>query len=203
MVYFEVSEDMRTHAQADGIENAEDYDRSQSERNFDRLAGELGERIFTQILNNKTDFDFQHLGGKTECDFLIEGCVEIDVKTRTEIDEDKRDLIAPTDLPDGLHDMYILLRCVYDEDEMEKLRHERTIQGIEIIQRWNKETVVEDGEPFNPSRVQGRASGNYRQTTIVDFEDGDGLIDLVPTIERMIREKTPAVTSEPRAQPAD
>jgi len=197
-----VTPQLREQAQTDGISNAEDYDRSPSEREFDRLAGELGELAFARFLEEQTNFSFQHLGGKTECDFNIEG-VEIDVKTRTEIDENKRDLIVPTDLPDGLHDMYILLRCVYDEDDMHKDRHERTIRGIEVIQRWNKETIVEDGEPFNPRKVQGRESGNYRQTTIVDFEDGDGLLDVVPTIERMIQEKMPVATSEPQAQPAD
>jgi hypothetical protein len=197
-----VTENLREQAQADGISNAEDYDRSPSEREFDRLAGELGELAFAQFLEEQTDFSFEHLGGKTECDFSVEG-VEIDVKTRTEINENKRDLIVPTDLPDGLHDMYILLRCVYDDDEMHKDRHERTIQGIEVIQRWDKDTVDEKGEEFNPPQVQGRASGNYRDTVIVDFEDGDGLLDVIPTIERMIQEKMPVATSEPQAQPAD
>ncbi|QLH78168.1 hypothetical protein HZS55_13010 [Halosimplex rubrum] len=196
-----VTEDLRSEAQTDGISNAEDYDRSPSEREFDRLAGELGELAFARFLEEQTNFAFEHLGGKTECDFNVEG-VEIDVKTRTEIDDNKRDLIVPTDLPDGLHDMYILLRCVYDEDEMDKQRHKRSIQGIEVIQRWDKETVEEKGEAFNPPQVQGRASENYRDTVIVDFEDGDGLLDVIPTIERMVRE-TVQLSAEPQAQPAD
>jgi hypothetical protein len=198
-----VTQELREEPQTDGISNAEDYDRSPSEREFDRLAGEIGELVFTQFLEEETDFAFEHLGGKTECDVRIEGCIEIDVKTRTEVDENKRDLIVPTDLPDGLHDMYILLRCVYHEDEMHKDREERTIQGIEVIQRWNKETVEEKGEAFNPPTVQGRASGNYRDTVIVDFEDGDGLLDVVPTIEKIVNEKVRVTTSESQAQPAD
>lgn len=198
-----VTDEIREQAQKEGISNGEDYDRSPSERQFDRFAGDIGEIVFAQFLQQETDFSFEHLGGKTECDFNIEG-VEIDIKTRTEIDENKRDLIAPTDLPDGLHDMYILLRCVYDKDEMDKPRHERTIQGIEVIQRWNKETVEEKGKPFNPRRVQNRKSSNYRQTTIVNYEDGDGLIDLIPTLRDMIRQRTPTVSTEShQAQPAD
>jgi hypothetical protein len=191
MISLAVTEDLREQAQTDGIESSEDYDRTKKERDFDKYVGDLGELAFKRILEEKTDFDYEHLGGKTECDFIVEGHT-VDVKTRTVIDEAKRDLIVPADLADGFHDFYVLLRCVYAEDDWEDLdRHERTVEALEFIGLWDADTVEAKGEAFEPPWVQGRPSANYRDTVICDYGTHADLMDFSPLMESQ------------QAQPAD
>lgn len=189
-ITFEVTDELRKRAKKEGYGASEDYDRSIDERNFDGYVGDLGELVFAEILDEKTDWEYEHLGGKTECDFMIEG-YSVDVKTRTVIDDQKRDLIVPADLKDGFHDFYVLLRCVYDEDEMHKERHERTVQALEFIGLWDSATVEKVSEPFAPLWVQGRSSANNRETVICDYGTHQDLMEMGP----MMRSN--------QAQPAD
>jgi hypothetical protein len=192
MISIAVTPELREQAQKDGIENSEDYDRTKKERDFDRYVGDLGELAFAKILEEKTSFDYEHLGGKTECDFIVDG-YSVDVKTRTVIDDEKRDLIVPADLADGFHDFYVLLRCVYAEDDYDDLaRHERTVEALEFIGLWNSETIEVKGEPFEPAWVQGRPSANYRDTVICDYGTHADLMDFAPLMQ-----------SQQQAQPAD
>lgn len=107
MISIAVTDQLREQAKKQGYDTSEDYDRSPKERDFDGYVGDLGELAFKRILEEKTDFDYEHLGGKTECDFIVNGAT-VDVKTRTVIDDEKRDLIVPADLSDGFHDFYVL-----------------------------------------------------------------------------------------------
>jgi len=191
MISLAVTEDLREQARNEGYGESEDYDRSQKERDFDGYVGDLGELAFKKILEEKTNFEYEHLGGKTECDFLIEGH-SVDVKTRTVIDDEKRDLIVPADLADGYHDFYVLLRCVYAEDDWEDLaRHERTVEALEFIGLWDAATVEKVSEPFNPPWVQGRSSANYRDTVICDYGTHADLMDFT------------SLMNSQQAQPAD
>ncbi|WP_148708228.1 hypothetical protein [Haloferax sp. Atlit-12N] len=193
MISLAVTEELREQAQKDGIEAGEDYNRTKKERDFDRYVGDLGELAFKQILEQNTNFEYKHLGGKKDADFVVEG-FEVDVKTRTVIGENKKDLIVPADLPDGFHDFYVLLRCVYaEDDDLEDLdRHERTIEALEFIGLWNKRTIEEKGESFNPPWVQGRSSDNNRYTVICDYGTHADLMDFAPLMQ-----------AQQQAQPAD
>lgn len=192
MITFDVTDDLREQADEHGYESSEDYTRTKKERDYDGYVGDLGELVFAEILEEKTSFDYEHLGGKTEADFVVEGC-EIDVKVRTVIGENKKDLIVPSDLPDGFHDFYVLLRCVYADDDWEsKDRAERKIEALEFIGLWDVETVEQVSEPFKPRKVQGRDSENYRETVLCDFETRSDIMDFAP----MVKSHSPA-------QPAD
>jgi hypothetical protein len=190
-ITFEITDELREQARSEGYGASEDYDRDPKERDFDGWVGDLGELVFAEILEEKTDWEYEYLGGKTEPDFIVEGC-SVDVKTRTVIDENKRDLIIPADLKHGFHDFYVLLRCVYEEDDWEELdRHERTVEALEFIGLWDSATVEKVSEPFAPPWVQGRASSNYRDTVICDYGTHQDLMEMGP----MMRTR--------QAQPAD
>ncbi|WP_134672636.1 hypothetical protein [Halorussus marinus] len=191
MISLAVTEELREQAKNKGRPAGEDYDRSQKERDFDKYVGDLGELVFAEILEEKTSFEYEHLGGQRQADFDVEG-FSVDVKTRTVIDDEKRDLIVPADLADGFHDFYVLLRCVYAEDDWEDLdRHERTVEALEFIGLWDAETIEKVSEPFNPPWVQGRSSANYRETVICDYGTHADLMDFSPLMESR------------QAQPAD
>ena len=48
MFSFDITPELRELAENQGISNADDYDRSKSERDFDRYVGDLGELVFKQ-----------------------------------------------------------------------------------------------------------------------------------------------------------
>ncbi|MBP1986973.1 hypothetical protein [Halolamina salifodinae] len=176
-------------ATPEGYEGSEDYGRTGEERKFDGWIGDIGEAFFHRLVKHQTDFEVEHLGGKTEPDFLLDG-VSVDVKTRTVIGDNKRDLLVPNDIEDYPHDLYILLRCVYVGDWEDLPRYERDLYGLELIGIWQGETVVEVCEPFNPEWVQGRPSQNYRGTVKCEYDtkDGDDWMDLGDLV-RLVRDK--------------
>ena len=183
MISIEVTEELREQANEHGYGLSEDYDRSPKERDFDGYVGDLGELAFKRILEEKTSFDYEYLGGIDEADFVVDGHT-VDIKTRTVIDDDKRDLIVPTDLDGGFHDFYLLLRCVYAEDDYETFdRHERTIEALEFIGLWDSATVERVSQPFCPPSARGRMSKNYRETVICDYGTHADLMDFASLMD--------------------
>lgn len=177
-------------ADATGYEASEDYSRTSDEREFDGLMGDVGEAFFARLLED-SPFDYDHLGGIDEPDFLIEGEVSLDVKSRTVRDDNRRDLIVSEDIEDYPHDLYVLIRVVYsDEDWMDKPRYERDPAAFELIGIWEGETVVEVSEPFNPYSAGGRPSENNRRTVLAEYgsQDGDDWMDFAYFARRILEE---------------
>lgn len=187
-VEVEITDDMRENSRGkDTIPETEDGHREPQIREFHRAIGELGEFAFREYVSN-TAWNFEHKGGKTQPDFTIhakdEGEVDIDIKTRIGLQHYKFDMIAKGDIVGGLHRMYILQWCNWDDDIVQNADTEddlfkdgatvdevlEKLQSIVIVGWADDELVFENGEEQEWLSINGNPNPNKRKKLVYPVE---------------------------------